>query len=155
MKKGDIMKMSVVFGGEERKLFRAKFETYPTFGGTQAEENKTIRLRFLSFGHMNISSIIDEVTCSSDQDESRTTEETKMHKRERDDEKLPVLLVFDASSHIPFPGLFFLKIQVKLRCTVSNFINKLVDSAWSKQLRDSSCNKKMTDVDFLVGEEVF
>jgi len=155
MKKEDITKMSVAFGEGERKLFRAEFESYPTFAGTKAEEKKTIRLRFLSFGHINISSIIEEVTCSSDQGESRTTEETKMNKHEMNDEELPVLRVFDASSHIPFPGPFLLKFRVKLRCTISSVINKLVDSAWSQQLWASSCNKKMTDVEFLVGEETF
>jgi len=56
-----------------------------------------------------------------------------------------------ASLSWPFTVIFHVKLQSK----VENFTNQLLDSSGSQQLWDAAVNKKMTDVEFLVGEEAF
>jgi len=42
-----------------------------------------------------------------------------------------------------------------MRSKVQNFINKPVDSTFGEQLWAAAVNRKMTDIEFLVGEESF
>jgi len=58
-----------------------------------------------------------------------------------------------SSSSFSFP--FIIYFTVKLRSTIPNFINKLVDSNWSEQLWAAAINSKLTDVKFIVGGTTF
>ena len=55
----------------------------------------------------------------------------------------------------PFSRPIFLTFRVKMKTSVENFTNTLVDSTCSEQLWAAAVNGKMTDVEFLVGEEAF
>jgi len=153
IKRGSIIKMGVAFGAGDRILFRAEFQMSTPSGG--AIDGKTIIVRFFSFCHESICSVIEEVTCCSynQEDDSSLTEQTKMSQGLTHDGRL--LQMFEAHSYILFPGPFTIKFRVEMRSTVENFTNKLVDSALSEQLWDAIVDRKMTDVEFLVGEESF
>ena len=144
IKMENIMKMGVAFGEGDRILFRAEFQmNYAPTGG--ATEGRTIIVRFFSFCHESISSVIEEVTCCSynQEDDSSLTEQTKMSQGLTHDGTL--LRMFEARSYIFFPGPFTIKFRVKMRSTVENFTNKLVDSALSEQFWAAIVNRKMTD----------
>jgi len=55
----------------------------------------------------------------------------------------------EQTASFPFTVTF----NVKLLSTVENVALSVVDSSWKDQLWDSSVNRKLTDVAFLVGEE--
>jgi len=50
---------------------------------------------------------------------------------------------------------FSITFHIKLHYNVPHFIHKIIDSALNRQLLAAAINRKMTDVDFLVGEESF
>ena len=58
-----------------------------------------------------------------------------------------------SSSSFSFP--FVVHFIVKLRSTIPNFVNKLVDSNWNEQLWAAAVTWNLTDVKFLVGGMTF
>ena len=53
----------------------------------------------------------------------------------------------------PLSCPFVITFHAKLRSTVDTFVNISVDPTWSKQLWAAAVNRKMTDVELLVGKE--
>jgi len=152
----EVLKMSVPFQLREKKLFRAEFSMY------RSSSYWRFKLKFLSHSHDNLIGRIEEVICSIDQDNRSDTKNItiKMIERETHNKDIfrvffiPDILLPTNTRHYrsnPFSCLFTFHIQ--LRSTVSNYINKLMDSTWSQQLWAAAIERKMTDVEFLVGEE--
>jgi len=50
---------------------------------------------------------------------------------------------------------FVITFHAKILSTVTNYTSKPLDSTWSGELWAAAINRKMTDVEFLVGEEAF
>jgi len=104
---------------------------------------------------------ISQVTCSIDgQDQnSFTHQQIIMTKTEPKDENTS-LQVFtsnlsDTEITTPFTCPFAITFHAELCSTVAQFINVPVDVTWSEQLWAAAVNRKLTDVEFLVGEEAF
>ena len=63
------------------------------------------------------------------------------------------LLPNELTTPISLP--FVITFHVKTHSTVTNYINKPLDSTWSGELWAAAINRKMTDVEILVGAEAF
>jgi len=116
-----------------------------------------VNLKIVSYGHQNTSRCIEEVICSIDRDvNSKVQQQIKLTERTTHDKKL--LQIFYISERHLIPQLscpFFVTFHVKLRSTATNFTNMMIDSTLSEHLWAASVNRKMTDVEMLVGEESF
>jgi len=146
---------SEAFEFGDKKLFRAQFRMW-TNPNQPIKQQFTLRL--LSFAHQKISCSIEEVSCIISQGESSTIKQSfEMAEKPTHDKNLLQLFIIQTSdlncigSTLPF----FVTFQVKLRSTVDNFINKMMESTCNEQLWDAAVKKKMTDVEFLVGEVTF
>jgi len=110
----------------------------------------------VSHGHHNITGSIDEVICSIAIPDNNTIliQPVKMTEKPSHDKKLlQVFYIEDFPRLIACP--FVITFNVKLRSSVLNYINKIMDSNWSQDLWDTAVNRKMTDVEILVGEDAF
>jgi len=143
--------MTATFENGGKKIFSAWLEMtkIPKSRGKLALE----ALKFFSYGHESICYEIDQVACTFDgQDQDSSTH--KMTKSvPYDQNKLQVFKKHKLETPLICP--FVITFNVKLRTRVANFINTPVDITWSHQLWTSAVNRKMTDVEFLVGEETF
>jgi len=140
------------------KCFRAEFKTWKRISNFPSKPKFT--LRFLSYGHSNISSSIEEVTFSIGQDDNRSaTPEQQLYKMNENqtlDKKLLQLFTLpstDLTNPLSFP--FFVTFNVKLNSTIPNFTNKIIDIHWSEELWAASVNRTMTDVKLLVEEMTY
>ena len=150
----EVLKMSVPFQFKEKKLFRAEFSMYRNSPGFM------FKLKFLSHSHYDMSGRIEEVICSIDQNNRADTKNITMKMLERATHNKNIFRVFIMPEiKLPAKTLHYRSnpstFHVQLRSTVSNYINKLMDSTWSQQLWAAAIERKMTDVEFLVGEETF
>jgi len=158
-----IFKTNAPFLLGEEVLFVAELEIgrNPEY----SNEEHTLQIKFLSHGHANIGFAIEEVFYTIDQVNRISTKKTKMFEDPVHNKKL--LQVFaqprthrkEYNTDIKLTTQFFapllITFQVKLCSSDPNLINRPIDSTWSEQLWASAVNRKMTDVDFLVGEETF
>jgi len=153
------IKRSVSFEHEGNKLFRAWLEMKksPNHPGKQTFS----ALRFLSYGHESICYRISEVICSiNGQDQNSFTHQQIIMTRTEPKDENTSLRVFtsnlsDTEITTPFSCPFVITFHVELFSTVAHFINVPLDVTWSEQLWAAAVNRKMTDVEFLVGEEVY
>jgi len=146
--------MTVPFEYEGKKLFRAELEMW---------KNPTLayNLKLISFGHGDLCCEVEEVVCSIHQEDSRLNQRIRLKEDESHDESL--FQVFSAAQpHLddellstPLSCPFVITFKVNLRSTIPSFVNKMIDSTWSEHLWAAAVNRKMTDVEFLVGEEAF
>jgi len=116
----------------------------------------TVSLKFISHGHQNISCEVEEVTILNIN--QNNIGYCKMKEAQTRNKKL--FQVFTVPKHqLSITSLFccpfVVTFHIKLRSTVPNFINKLVDSTCSEQLWAAAVHGKMTDVEFLVGDVAF
>jgi len=151
------IKTTVPFKLEGKKLFRAELEMMET---PNKENHQAVNLKLLSYGHGEMCCAVSEVTFSIAQDENSFNyqyQQIEMSEAATNDED--VLQVFERGCQTkltnPLFRPFLVTFHVKLRSTVAHFINKAVDMTWSEQLWTAAVNRKMTDVEFLVGEEAF
>ena len=158
-----IFKTSAPFLLGEEVLFIAELEIgrNPEY----SNEEHAIQIKFLSHGHANIGFAIEEVFYTIDQVNRISTKKTKMFEDPVHNKKL--LQVFaqprthrkEYNTDIKLTTQFFapllITFQVKLCSSDPNLINRPIDSTWSGELWTAAVNRKMTDVEFLVGEEVF
>ncbi len=111
----------------------------------------------VNYGHQNINGYIEEVICCVDRDvNSAVQQQIKLIERPTQDKKL--LQIFDISVWHLIPTFscpFFVTFHVKVRSLVTNFTNSMIDSNLTQQFWSASVNRKMTDVEILVGEESF
>ncbi len=77
----------------------------------------------------------------------------KMQEKLTTDGELVQVFTSTSNGHVSFP--FSVNFHVKLVSTVEQITNSLVDSTWADQLWASVINKKLTDVELLVGEKTF
>jgi len=143
------------FEYEGKELFRAGIDIRKS--PNQANK-KMIMVKFLSYGHNSFGDVIDEVICYVGQEqESSTFQQIELNKSVSDDGGLLEVFTNPPETELDnrLSSSFFVTFRAKLRGIIPNFINKPVDSAWSKHLWAAAVNRKMTDVEFLVGEETF
>ncbi len=153
------IKRSVSFEHEGNKLFRAWLEMKksPNHPGKQTFS----ALRFLSYGHESICYRISEVICSiNGQDQNSFTHQQIIMTRTEPKDENTSLRVFtsnlsDTEITTPFSCPFVITFHVELFSTVAHFINVPLDVTWSEQLWSASTNRKLTNVELLVGEESF
>jgi len=144
--------MSVPFEHEGKKLFRAELEMKKN-----PSLSYSYTLKFLSFGHRNICGTVDEVICYINQEDTSLNQQIRMVDEPSPDGQL--LEVFstqdDEELTTPLTCPFVITFKARLRCTIPTFINRMIDSTWSEELWAASANRKLTDVEYLVGEEAF
>ena len=142
------------FENRGEKLFQAELLLW----GYQSYQD-TITLKFLSYNHHHINWIIENFTCCINQERKDSSKERCINMSEKstgDNRELRQMFScvnYCLSSSISYP--FLATFYVKMRSTAPDFTNKLVDSIFGEQLWAAVVNKKMTDVQFLVGEESF
>jgi len=153
------IKRSVSFEHEGKKMFRAWLEM--TKSPNHPGKYTFSALKFLSYGHKSICFEILKVLCSIDGPDknSSTHQRISMTKMEPKDNKIS-LQVFTSNLsatelNTPFQCPFVITFNAKLESTVANFTNVPVDVTWSEQLWSASTNRKLTNVELLVGEESF
>ncbi len=158
----EVIKMSASFEHGGRKLFRAWLEM--TKSPSHPQKYTFSALKFLSYGHGSICSTISEVTCSIDgpvpNQINSTHQQVLMSKTMFPKNKTTSLQMFTSNLSAveltsPFSCPFVITFHAKLRSTVDTFVNISVDPTWSKQLWTAAVNRKMTDVELLVGKESF
>ena len=107
--------------------------------------------------HDNMCRCIEEVICSIDRDvNSKVQQQIKLTERTTHDKNL--LQIFYISERHLIPQLscpFFVTFNVKLRSIATNFTNMMIDSTLSQQFWSAAVNRKMTDVEILIGGESF
>jgi len=152
------IKRSVLFEHGGKKMFRAWLEITkkPNHPGMYTLST----LKFLSYGHESVCSKIDQVTCSIDGQDQNSSTHQQILMTMTAPKDINALLVFTSNLSAtelttPLSSPFVITFHAKLRNTVKKFINTPVDVTWSEQLWGASTNRKMTDVEFLVGEEAF
>jgi len=156
----EIIRTNVLFGHGEKELFLAEVEMKKN--PKHALEHTLSAVKFVSFGHQSFGCDFQGVTLFIGQDNNSSThQQIMMTEAGTDDEDL--LKIYKcpdpheceelAPPALPCP--FFVTFHATLRSSVLNFINKPLDSTWSGQLWASSVNRKMVNVEFLVGEETF
>jgi len=147
---------SKAFEYEGKKLFRAQLELWKdTKNPYKATRDRLFTIKFLSYDHQTISCSTEEVTCSLGQEQIRMEA-----KHTLDSNKLQVFKIPPSCFSVnflpdPAPSPFIITFIVKLRSIIPNFLNKIIDSTWSEQLWAAAVNRKMTDVEFLLGDEAF
>jgi len=145
-KNPEIFEISTDFEYEGKKAFQGSLKIS---GCPNAARKYTFELLFRHIGHHNWSYNPEEVICSIQQDDNSSTEPVLMeHSRSygwNSDQQL-TMTSLSRSVLITF--------RVKLTC--SFYVNnEFVDSDWSEQLWDAAIKRKMTNIEFLVGEETF
>jgi len=147
--------MSVPFEHRGKKLFRAELEM-------RKNPRQAYNLKFLSFGHEDISCFVEEVVCYIHQEDSSLNQRIKMRDSSPQNEKLLQVFSTQYSSSPPVRELttplscpFVITFKARLCSTIPTFVIKMIDSIWSEQIWAAAVNRKMTDVEFLVGEEAF
>jgi len=157
IKEQETVNMSVPFEYGGKKLFRVELEMRknPT-------EGQAYTLKFFSFAHGSISCTLDEVICFIHQEDSSLNQRISMKDEPVVDKKIfEVFTTQFAVQHdeveltTPLTCPFVITFKAKLRSTIPSFVNQMIDSTWSEDLWASAVNRRMTDVEFLVGEEVF
>ena len=151
-------KMNVPFQHSGKKLFLVELEMKKNPGNST--KHTLTAIKFLSFGHQSITCGVMDVTCFIGQEEENSSprqQRIKISEEETFDEDL--LKIYECSTEeltlLALSCPFVITIKAKLRSYISNFINKTMDSTWGDQLWAAAVNRKMTDVEFLVGEEAF
>ena len=147
--------MSVPFEHGGKKMFRAELVM-------KKNPKLAYTLKFLSFGHGDISCIVEEVICFIHQEDSSLNQRIKMEYETTQDDNILQVFSTQFTSFprakeltIPLSCPFVITFQARLSSTIPTFVNKMIDSIWSEDLWNAAVNRKMTDVDFLVGEETF
>ena len=135
---------SEAFEYGEEKLFQVEHLVWE-----QKSYQDTITLRFLSYNHQHVKWVIQTMTCIFNQEGTVRT----INPFHPPPEGRWIELPEKPTVSISYP--FLATFCVKMRSTVPNFTNKLVDSTFSVQLWTASVNRNMTDVEFLVREESF
>jgi len=146
--------MSVPFEHEGKKLFRAELEM-------MKNPEQACSLKFVSYGHRNMCCVVDEVICYIHQESSNLNHRLEMMDEVTNDAEL--LEVFSSLYTAPpeeestalLSCPFVITFKAKLRSTIPAFMNNMIDSTWSGEIWAASTERKMTDVEFLVGEESF
>ncbi len=150
--------MSVSFEHGGKKLFQAWLEMRKD---PHNEENHTFTaLKFLSHGLGSMCSITWQATCSIhvlDQN-SCSHQQIRMTRKDlRNNNKALQLFTSPLPTELttPISLPFVITFHAKILSTVTNYTSKPLDSTWSGELWAAAINRKMTDVEFLVGEEAF
>jgi len=115
-------------------------------------------LKLLSYGHHQMRCQVYEVGFSITQDQNNYIyQQLSVQQAHTNDDLLGVFSTNSFSTRLinPLIQSFLVTFHVKLVSTVNNYINKPLDSTWSGHLWAAAVNRKMTDVEFLVGEEAF
>ena len=157
----EAIKMSVPFEHGGKKLFRAWLEM--TKSPNHPEKYTFSALKFLIYGHAGICHSSCLVGCSIDgPDQNSYSHQQIMMTRKAlpKDSKKSSLQVFTCLLPIelttPISCPFVITFHAKLWSNVpEDDIYKPLDSTWSGELWAAAVNRKMTDVEFLVGEEAF
>ena len=145
----ETIRINVPFEHGGRHLFFAEVEMKKNPEKDGAHTLSAVK--FLSFVTLFI---------SKDQ-KSSTHQQITMTEAGTDDEEL--LKIFncpdpngrDELAPLTLSCPFFVSFHAILEVPLVNFISKPLDSTWSEQLWAASTDRKMTDVEFLVGEETF
>jgi len=115
------------------------------------ENHQAISIKFLSYGHFQMCCGVYEVKFSIAQDQNNLIyQQPGMGEDRTNNEDL--LQVFSTNGFQtriinPLIHSFSVTFHVKLMSTVSNYINKPLDSTWSGHLWAAAVNRKMTDVE--------
>ena len=153
----ETIRINVPFEHGGKQLFLAEVEMKKN-----AEERTLHSLKFFSFEHKSFCSDIRNATLIIGKDQkSSTHQQITMTEAGTDDEEL--LKIFncpdpngrDELAPLTLSCPFFVSFHAILEVPLVNFISKPLDSTWSEQLWTAAVNRKMTDVEFLVGKEIF
>jgi len=146
---------SEAFKFRDEQLFQAEFKLWEN---SKSACQQQFTMRLLSYGHEKIGCSTEEVTCFISQDGSICAQQFPMKEKPTHNKNLLQLFMI-REAYLTFSPLlslpFLITFNVKLRSTVHNFINKMMDSTWSEQLWAAAVDREITDVEFLVGQEVF
>jgi len=156
----ETIKMSASFEHGGKKMFSAWLEMKKS--ANHPGKYSLSALKFFSYGHESMGYEIYQVTWSIDgQDKnSLTYQETMKRDTVPNGRKTSSLKVFKIYEHVlglatPCSCPFVLTFHVEFFNTVLHFINVPMDVTCSEQLWAAAVNRKLTDVEFLVGEEAF
>jgi len=155
------IKTNASFEHGGKKMFSAWLEM--TKSPDHPEKYSVSALKFLSYGQESLCYEIDQVVCFFDCHDQKSS--TYQHIMIRDSvprgRNASSLQVFKSRQSAvlglttPFSCPFVITFHVKLRSTVNTYVNIPVDVTWSGELWAAAVNRKMTDVEFLIGEESF
>jgi len=146
-KKPEVMKNSTDFEYGERKVFRAELEMSEIPNKSNVH---LLKLRFITHDHGNVRYHPDEVTFFTTPSTDGLIEPVQMSQASFDQIWNSIQQFTITSQTRSILVTFY----VKHVCTVG-LVNKFMDSDWSGELWAAAVNRKMTDVEFFVGEESF
>jgi len=151
----ETINMSVPFEHGGKKIFRAELEM-------RKNPKLAYTLKFLSFGHGDISYEVGNVICYIQQEDSSLNQRIRMTNENTKDETILQVFSTEFTSFprakeltIPLSCPFVITFQARLSSTIPTFVNKMIDVSWSEQIWAAAVDRKMTDVEFVVGEECF